>query len=194
MIMKGFLVLLVVAVVLGVGLGGAFAGGVALGKSQEQRAAGSKPAASSASSLQQPSGQLSQGQTAQSQQRSRSGQSVQQDPNQPGPQSQNQSSGSGGGQGFGGRAPLVGTIEKVEGNTVTINTPQGPIHATVGTDTTIQRFATSILADLQKGANVTVLDQRAADGSVQARAILLTLEGAESFFSGSGPRSGQQPP
>jgi hypothetical protein len=104
------------------------------------------------------------------------------------------------GQDSTGRGGLAGTIESVEGNTVTVNTAQGPLQATIGADTTIQTFAEGTLADLEPGLQVTVTGQRAEDGSVQATSILITPEGAVSFPGGGffpgGTRqwSGQQSP
>ena len=90
---------------------------------------------------------------------------------------------------------MVGTIEKVEGNVVTVTTQQGPLMATIGTDSTIQVFAEGTLADLQPGARVTIIGQPGEDGTVNAVSITINPEGTLGFptggFGGSGA-SGQQ--
>jgi len=98
------------------------------------------------------------------------------------------------GQGFSGRSGLTGTIETIEDNVLTLNTPQGPLEATVGESTTVRRFTEAVLPDLSVGMRVTVTGQRGEDGVVQARSILVIPEAVEGelggdFFS----RDHQQP-
>ena len=88
------------------------------------------------------------------------------------------------GQGFRDQSGLTGTIEGVEGNTVTVNTSQGPLQVTVGDDTIIQRFAEATATDLQDGIQITVFGQSGEDGTVEATFILITPEGAGGFFGG----------
>ena len=172
---KAFMLLLVGVLVLGSSIGGAFAGGVAVGKSQEAEAAPSSlPAQLPAGSGQQFTDQFSQEQLDQFRQ-------------------QFQGGGGGGGRGgFGGRGGLSGTIESIEGNILTINTLQGPLQTTIGEDTVIQQFAQGTLADLQTGTRVTVTGERGEDGTVAASSILLTPEGTEGFFGGGGRRQRDQ--
>ena len=167
---RAFVLLLVGVLAVGGSLGGAFVGGIALGKSQgdETAAQSTLPAQSSFSPNQPPSGQLSQDQIDQF----RQGQL---------------------GQGFAGRGGLTGTIEEIEGNTVTVNTAQGPLQATVGEETTIQMFTEGTLADLQTGLRVTVIGQRGEDGAVEATSIVVTPEGADGFFGGRQQREQQSP-
>ncbi|MEE9248921.1 MAG: DUF5666 domain-containing protein [Dehalococcoidia bacterium] len=89
-----------------------------------------------------------------------------------------------GGQGFTGRGGLTGTIAGIEGNTITVNTSQGPLQVMVGDETTIQRFAEATATDLQEGIQITVFGQSGEDGTVEATFILITPEGAEGFFGG----------
>ena len=144
---KEFLVSLVFVVALGIGLGGAFSGGVVFGKSQGEET----------TLTQQPS--LT---------------------HQP---SESEFSGA-----------LTGVVEKVEGNTVTIATPQGPLLATLIADTSIGRFTEVSSADLQAGMRVTIVAQVGADSGVEATSILLNPDDAFGFF-GRGFFSGsrQQP-
>ena len=178
---KAFLLLLLGILVLGSSLGGAFVGGIALGKSQEVEASQNGLPALSASRLAGgASGQLSQ------EQRDRFRQ-----------QFQGELDHSEGGQSFFGRgfpsgAGLTGTIEGIDGSTVTVNTAQGPLQATVGTDTTIQMFTVGVLEDLLVGVRVTVTGQRGEDGTVQATRILIVPEGENSLFGGGFSFGGRQ--
>ena len=79
---------------------------------------------------------------------------------------------------------IVGTIKKVEGNVLTVNTQRGPLAATIGTDSTIQKLAEGTLADLQTGAGVTVIGQPGEDGTVEAVSIIITPEGTLGFPTG----------
>ena len=90
------------------------------------------------------------------------------------------------GQGFGGRGGSTGTIEEVEGTTLTLNTLQGPLQATVGQDTFVQRFAEGTLADLEAGMTATVVGQRAQDGTVIATSISILPEGGAGFLGRGG--------
>lgn len=198
---RSFTLLIGVIVALGVSIGGAFVGGIALGKSQEAEAAQNGPLARPTSSLGGPSSEQSDGASLDLlRQRIQSGDATPEELAQlrQGFQSgqgfggQGFRSGQGfGGQRFSGQGGLSGTIEKIEGNTITVNTPQGPLQAAVEADTIIQIFAVGTLADLLEGVRVTVFGQRGEDGAVQARSILLVPEGAEGlldggFWSGAG--------
>ena len=190
---KPFVTLLVAVLVIGGSLGGAFAGGVALGKSQEEEGAPSTQSAQAPSSpVQQPSGQAGQQSLDQLRQQIQSGEVDPEDLSQLRQQFQGQfGQGAGcvgadgsvpGGRGLAGGAGLTGTIENIEDNTVTVNTSQGPLQATIGADTTIQIFTEGTLAELRTGLRVTVTGQRTEDGNVAARSILLAPEGANGFF------------
>ena len=50
---------------------------------------------------------------------------------------------------------MLGTIETIDGDTLTINTSRGPLQAAVGAETTIQVFADGTLADLETGMQRT---------------------------------------
>lgn len=165
---RSFMILLVAIGILGAGLAGVFAAGVAVGKTQNVEAASNgMPAQSSAGSEQQFSGQLTQEQRDQLRQ---------------------QFQGQGGGGGAGGRGRLSGTIESIEGNTITIGTGRGPLQATIGPDTIIQTMVEGTTSDLGTGVQVTVTGQRGDDGTVEARSVLVLLEGAEGLLSAGGRR------
>ena len=179
-------VLLVIAVVaaLAVSAGGAFAGGIALGKSQANDAA----EATAAADTQATGGTGALDLDALRQQF----QSGDFDPDTFA-QLQEQfggqfgggfGGGGGGGTGDGtggGGGGLFGTIETIEGDTLTINTARGPLQADVGPETTIQLFTDGTLADLEAGMQVTVTSERAADGTVVATSITVVPEGGGGF-------------
>ena len=184
---KSFMLLIAVVAVLGVSIGGAFVGGIALGKSQD--AEGSQVAAltpAPSGGFQQANGAGGQSASlAQIRQRLQSGDATPEELAEL--RQQFQGGGFRGGD-FG--AGLTGTIDVVDGNVVTVNTPQGPLQATVTDATTIQTFAEGTLEDLLQGVRVTVIGHR-GEGTVEASSILLLPEGAEGFFRGgfSGDRS-----
>ena len=105
---KTFVLLLGVVIVLGGGLGGAFVGGMALGKSHgKEEALRTMPAQLPSDLSQGLQGQVTPEQFQQIRQ-----------------QFQNQAGRMGAGSGFAGRRGVAGTIEKIDGNTVTIDTAQ----------------------------------------------------------------------
>ena len=203
---KAFMTLLITVLILGAALGGAFAGGIALGKSQEDGETESTPTAPQSGAT----GQEIQGESGvpsldQIRQRIQSGEITQEELAELREQFQGQGGAAGGGggfaggggafggRGFGGGGGLVGTIEKIEGNVLTVNTQQGPLLATIGADSTIRMFSEGTLADLLTGTRVTVTGQRGEDGTVQATLVLITPEGAEGFFGGGlGDGGGQR--
>ena len=187
---KAFMLLLVGVLVLGGSIGGAFAGGIALGKSQGETQAQTTPPT-------QPGSQSSQQQFDELRQQMQSGQLSQEQLDQFRQQMQGQLGQGAGGMGFAGRGGLTGTIEKIEGSTLTVNTAQGPLQATIGADTTIQMFSQGALADLETGIQVTVTGQRAEDGTVEATSVLIAPEGVGglpgTFFGGRQQPNHQSP-
>ncbi|MFH1560918.1 MAG: hypothetical protein ABID84_05905 [Chloroflexota bacterium] len=177
---KSFVSLMIAVLMLGGSLGGAFVGGIALGKSQAEKAPSSSAPLSSDSSSQQPD-QTSQEQLDEIRQWIQSGQLDTETRDQLRQQLQGQF-GQGGIPGLPNRGGLTGTIEKVEGNTVTVNTPQGPLRATIGADTTIQMSVEGTVEDLATGTQVTVVGQPGEDGTVQATSIVLVPEGSTGFL------------
>ncbi len=70
-----------------------------------------------------------------------------------------------------------GTIESIEGNILTLSTPQGPVKVVVGDGTIIQKSARGAIGELSAGMSVAVMGQRADNGTLQAEAVLVTPEG-----------------
>ena len=199
---KAFMTLLITVLLLGAVLGGAFAGGIALGKSQGD----GETQNTVLPTTPQGSGQQAQSDTGvqsldQLRQRLQSGEITQEELAELRQQFQGQGGPAGGGFAgggglFGGRGGggggLVGIIENVEGNVLTVNTQQEPLLATIGTDSTIQVFAEGTLADLQAGSRVTIIGQLGEDGTVNAISITINPEGASGFPTGGFGTSGQQ--
>ena len=238
---KPFLAMLIVALALGVALGGAFVGGVVLGKSQggdaEQssrpelptgRQSAGQPGDGGTGQGRQgfgPPGQRSQGGagTAQESQENtgdgaggprpsgtdngtdtgtvRPGQAPsggQAEPRQRQPDgADGGSQGDGQGQGApgpsgrdgAGGAGIGGTVESVDGERLTITTPQGPVNVVAGAEARIVRFSEAALQDLRPGTQVRVLGAAGADGDVQAESILIVTDDAREFFGRRpGPR------
>ena len=112
--------------------------------------------------------------------------------------------GVGGGIGRGAGFGLqVGTVEAVDGNTMTLNTQQGPLDVSVSGETTIQMTTEVPLSDLETGMTVTVAGERDEEGNFTAGNIVVLPEGAEGapfggfhgrggFGGGIGGRGGAQ--
>ena len=209
---KAFSLFLMVALILGGSLGGAFASGVALGKTQGETETPSE--AQAAGSFSQGPGERSGGDRPQGRgQGARSGGGFQrggqgagsggdQRIGQSGPESRGSRQGEGNRQGFdggfrggpgedsggGGRRGVGGAIESIEGNTLTVTTPRGPVTVTTGGDTTVRKIVDGSLEDLEQGAQIRVTGQRDEEGIVKATSITLIPEGAQEFIGRRGPR------
>ena len=89
-----------------------------------------------------------------------------------------------GGRGLGliGGGAAFGTIDSIADDIVVINTPQGPVEASIDSDTAIQVFTNGDIADLTEGMSVTVMGQQNAEsGRLDAVTIIATPEGARAF-------------
>ncbi len=168
---KAFMGFLVAALVLGVALGAAFAGGVAFGKSQD--ADTGQP---------QAFGRFPQGEGAQpGSQFNRQG------------QDQRAALQQGERQGADGRRPgasgVFGTIQSVEGTQLTVETRQGTAMVSIGTDTRVYRLADASSEDLQPQSQVRVTGPRSDDGLVEAASVVIVPEGGQdAIFPGGGRR------
>ena len=181
---KAFIALLVGVLVVGIGMGGTFIGGLLVGRSQVAEPAQAVPqGALTAASTQQSFGALTQEQRDQLRQRF-----------------QGQLSPDEGTQGFaggslaGGGRGLRGAIEKIEGNTLTVNTAQGPLQTTVTSETVIRQVAQVTINELLAGMEVTVVGAPGEDGAVEARTIVVVPEGQGDLASGGGFFGGRRQP
>jgi hypothetical protein len=174
---KPFVVMLVLAVVVGVGIGGVIAGGMVLGNasgddtpvSPFSGGAAAGPAGSAGPGGQ---GQFGRGQVPSGQAERTQGQP---DPSGVARQSPDRTSDDAA-QRFPGRGAVTGTVENIEGEVVTITTPQGPVEVTIGQDTAISRISEAGVADLQPGARVTVMGPADEGGRVAAASLVITPE------------------
>ena len=160
---KSFVALLVVAVILGSAIGGALAGGVAIGKSQGKSEA-RQTLVSQIGQYSSTTG-LGNGTTGQG-------------------NSQLPGNYTGIPSGIGA---TVGTVEKVEGNIVTLNTRTGTVIVNIGNSTSIQKMAEGSLADISPGESITVSGNKNADGSIEARNITIASGFTLPSFGGAGP-------
>lgn len=188
---KSFLLLLAAVLVLGGGLGGAFFGGIAVGKSQDtvpETQVLSAPASVAAAAGQQTQGATDQQQSLdQLRQRLQGGEVSDEELAELRQQFQGEGGFAPGGGLFGGGGRgLVGTVEEISDGVITVNTPQGPLQATIGADTTIQVFAEGTAEDIETGVQVTVVGERGEDGNVAASNITVTPGGGEGFTFGGG--------
>ncbi len=207
---KVFSLLLTLTLVLGAVLGGAFAGGVALGKNQAPNSetsgaagAGDGPRSPGQFNRERP-GQGAQGSSAQGpgrqdrqgsprgfQGRSPEGQgggfggrsrsgadSPEHQGFQGGPPDGPERRGFGG---RGGRPGVSGTVAGIEGNQVTVTTPEGPITVQVSPETAFQKVTQATLEDVLEGGQIRVVGRPGDDGVIQARSITLVPEGVEAF-------------
>ena len=183
---KSFMLLIAVVLALGVSIGGAFVGGIALGKSQDAEASqvAAFPPAPSANSQQSNGTGEESASLTQIRQRIQSGDATPEELAEL--RQQFQAGGFSGGSGlrggnFGGG--LTGTVDAVDGNLITVDTPQGPLQATVTDETTIQTFSVGTLEDLLQGVRVTIIGQP-GEGTIKASSIMLLPEDGQGFFGG----------
>ena len=210
---KVFSLFLMVALILGGSLGGAFAGGVALGKTQgadsiEARGAGSFSQGQGSRSGQF-SGNRSQGREQgagvngpgqRSSQGAAPGEGGQQRFRQDGPESGGPRPDGDGRQGLDGRdgpreggdrrgrGGVGGTIDTIDGNTLTITTPRGPTMVTMDPETAVRKVVDGSTEDLKQGVQIRVAGSREEEGTVKATSITLIPEGVQDIFGRRGPR------
>lgn len=199
---KLFVGLLIAILVVGAGVGGAFAGGVAYERGQDD----TLPVVTT-SALPSPSGTQSNSTSAGDidvtniRERIQSGDITTEEIQQIRQQFRERFQGQGGGGGGGGFAGLgagagngsrmggrggglTGTIESVTDGLITVDTPQGPLQATIGSDTVIRSLVEVSVEDLVIDKRVTVTGERSEDGIIKANSILIRPGG--SGFGGAG--------
>ncbi|PZC47043.1 MAG: hypothetical protein C1O27_001659 [Chloroflexi bacterium] len=208
---KPFLMLVVAALVIGGALGGSFLGGVAVGEAKTPDATVQLSSGQVLPTPQSQEGadQLSINDLATLRERIQSGDVSQEEIEQIRSQFQGLAGqdgggfaqGGGGAGGFGGGGTLgdggllQGVVEAIDGNMVSVDTPQGVLQAAIDENTLIQLFSSGTAADLGEGITVTVVGARNEDGVVVARTITIGGEGlAQGPFGGRGDfRQGGQP-
>ena len=192
---KSFLLTVVAVLVLGGMVGGAFVAGLVVGGGSDEEEAPSvltlPPPGGSETSASEPASPPGELQTLGAVlQRVQAGEITQEEVAQ-----LRQQLGRGGFGGPGGGV-LSGTVESVEDGKIIINTPQGPLEASIGPETVIQRTEVSILTadELSEGVQVQVVGQPGETGVIDAASIFVVPEGAGGFggFGGRGPGLGGQ--
>lgn len=192
---KLFMGLLVTALVVAIGVGGAFAGGVAYGRNQEDAApVVTTPDLPSPSAIQAQlwGGQSNSEGLAELRARLQSGNTTPEDLQHLRQQFAGQAGRFGGGGNFRfGGGGFNGTIESIEGNTITMNTQQGPLQVTLSGETTVTSIVLIEASDLTLEARIAVTGQRNEEGFIEANSITITPEGLDlggprGLFRGSG--------
>lgn len=158
---KAFSILLLFTLVFGGALGAAFAAGVALGKNQGP----------------DPSQEASSFGTPRSSQGGFPGGGFSRDSGEA--QSAPNSGAPGGSSGESSDSlGIIGTVDNVQNDLVTLNTFSGPVKVTLAEETTIRNTGEGTVADLVEGANIRIIGRRDEEGNLSARAVTLLLEGS----------------
>ena len=196
---KAFFVLIAAVVLLGGSIGGAFAGGLALGKRQDNGSA-STPVTTTPSDQQETAFPLfGAGDLSEFQERIQSGEVTQEEladlrqQFQAGGGGGFRGGGAFGGQGVVGGGGFTGTLEEIDGSTLVVSTIRGPLEVNIGSDTIIQTFAEGKLEDLVLGLTVTVTSQPSDGGIPDAISIVINPAGVTGGFFGEGQRRGGFP-
>lgn len=179
---KSFLLLLVTVAILGAALGGAFVGGVVYGRSQAANAAMLPPGMEGGFAGGGPSVGVPAGAVA-----GPGGVGFVAPPGVEGG-FPGADPGNGGTLGLGGgRGGMTGVVAEVEGNNLSLTTPQGNTLVTLTADTTISRINPVDRAELTAGVTVRLTGRPNADGGIfQARSLVIIPEGTANPFEGGG--------
>ncbi len=167
---KTFMLLLIGVLVIGGALGGVVIAATALGGSDDPEPAQAILAApSGSSSSQQSSQQASQQQAEPTSQPSNS-----------------QFAPDAGSPLFNGGSNLIGSVEKIDGDSLTISTSDGSVLARLGNEAIVQMFADVSAENLAIGTQVTVNGERGEDGLMVASSIVVIPEDENGFAGGGG--------
>lgn len=179
---KSFLMLLATVAILGAALGGAFVGGVVYGRSQAANAAMLLPGldsgfAGGGSSVGVPAGAVA-------------GPAGVGFVAPPGVEDGFPGAGPGNGGNLGlggGRGGLTGIVAELDGNNLSLTTPQGNTLVTLTADTAISRLSPADRAELTAGITARLTGRPNADGGIfQARSVVIIPEGTANPFEGGG--------
>jgi hypothetical protein len=81
-----------------------------------------------------------------------------------------------------------GVIVSLDGDTMMVNTPDGPVRVTLGDGTSVQKLAPAERTELTPGQRVTISGERAGDGAVAASGVqILGEQGEGPGGGGAGP-------
>jgi len=88
---------------------------------------------------------------------------------------------------------LAGTVTQLEGDTLTIETAPGETQqVTLAADLLIQKSVAGTREDLVAGTQVRIIGQPDDQGTMQTQLIVITPEGASAAFEGVGPRGDRE--
>ena len=177
---KSFLMLLVTVAILGAALGGAFVGGVVYGRSQAANANMLPPGMEGGFAGGGPSVGVPAGAVA-----GPGGVGFVAPPGVEGG-FPGDVAGNGGNLG-GGRGGLTGVVAEVDGNNLSLTTPQGNTLVTLTADTAISRLAPADRDELTAGITVRLTGRPNADSGIfQSRSVVIIPEGTANPFEGGG--------
>lgn len=91
----------------------------------------------------------------------------------------------------GGRGGVIGTVQSLEGDLLTVVSPRGELAVTLSEDTALYQVGEAGREALTASATVRVSGSRNPEGGVAAQAVVILPQGAETLF-GSGAPSGRQ--
>lgn len=185
---KSFLLLLVTVAILGAALGGAFVGGVVYGRSQAANANMLPPGLEGGFAGGGPSVGVPEGAVA-----GPGGVGFVAPPGVEGG-FPGDGAGNGGNLGLGsGRGGMTGVVAEVDGNNLSLTTPQGNTLVTLTADTAISRLAPADRAELTAGITARLTGRPNADGGIfQARSVVIIPEGTANPFEGGGGNSNRR--
>lgn len=90
---------------------------------------------------------------------------------------------------FGGGGGATGQIKSVEGNVLTLSTPQNVTTVNLSNSTQIEKTGTGTISDLTPGLQVLVNGQRDANGNIAATSILILPANMNNNPGGNPPGS-----
>jgi hypothetical protein len=82
---------------------------------------------------------------------------------------------------------MTGQVKSLEGNTLTLSTPQNDLKVTLSADTSIQVTVAGATSDIQAGQQVMVTGERDADGNLTAEQITIMNNGTNPATSEDTP-------
>ena len=183
---KPFILAVAAVVVLGIIIGGAFFGGVALGRTQAESEEPEMsfiqaPSAQGGLAAGGAGGEVSQAQIQELRQRAQSGE-ITPEENQ---RIRAQIAQTGGGTvaGAPGAAPaeaggrVTGTVKSVKDGVMTVETFQGTVTVNVGADTTIQGLTEVPLSDVEVDSMAVVVGESTESGELDASSVIVLPEG-----------------
>jgi hypothetical protein len=97
-----------------------------------------------------------------------------------------------GGAGGATAARTNGVIESIVDGTMVVNTPDGPVHVTLGEGTSVQRVEPAARADLAPGQRVVISGDRGGDGAVSASGVQILPETEGQGRGDTGQDEGQR--